>query len=103
MGSFEDIGTALPVVAILQTIPAHTDAVWQIVSETIPTFRREEGCDQYQALADLDDPARIVIIEKWRNAEALQEHFESAAFQSMAKKLEGLLSGQPQVMRLKDV
>lgn len=96
-----EAGGALPVVAVLEAVPERADEALRILTDSAPVFLTEEGCEQYQLLADLDDPARFVILERWRGPEALQAHFDSAAFKAMAGKLEGLLAAPPRVLRLR--
>jgi len=65
--------------------PANRDAALEAARAVMAATRQEEGCLEYTIAADVDDPARFVIIERWASPEALEAHFETphmAAFQS---------------------
>lgn len=35
---------------------------------------QEEGCEQYELFQSLDDPGRLVLLERWTNKELLDKH-----------------------------
>jgi quinol monooxygenase YgiN len=35
---------------------------------------QEEGCEQYELFQSLDDPDRLVLLERWTNQELLDKH-----------------------------
>ncbi|HEY7048938.1 MAG TPA: antibiotic biosynthesis monooxygenase family protein [Jatrophihabitantaceae bacterium] len=41
------------------------------------TAQREEGCEQYELFQSLDDPDRVVLLERWTNQELLDRHMET--------------------------
>jgi quinol monooxygenase YgiN len=38
---------------------------------------REEGCEQYELFRSLDDPEKIVLLERWASEEQLERHMEA--------------------------
>lgn len=38
--------------------------------------RRDAGCEQYELFQSLDDPDKVVILERWTSAELLAEHMQ---------------------------
>jgi quinol monooxygenase YgiN len=36
----------------------------------------EDGCEQYEMFASTEDPDRVVLLERWTNAELLEKHME---------------------------
>ncbi len=36
--------------------------------------RRQDGCEQYQLFQSLDDPDKLVMLERWTNQELLDRH-----------------------------
>jgi quinol monooxygenase YgiN len=36
--------------------------------------QQEDGCEQYELLQSLDDPDRLVLLERWSNQELLDKH-----------------------------
>lgn len=39
--------------------------------------QQEEGCEQYELLQSLDDPDRVVLLERWASQELLDKHMEA--------------------------
>jgi quinol monooxygenase YgiN len=38
---------------------------------------QEEGCEQYELFQSLDDPDKLVILERWASQELLEKHMEA--------------------------
>jgi quinol monooxygenase YgiN len=36
--------------------------------------RQEEGCEQYELFQSLDDPHKMVMLERWASQELLEKH-----------------------------
>jgi len=36
--------------------------------------RQEEGCEQYELFQSLDDPDKMVLLERWASQELLDQH-----------------------------
>lgn len=39
--------------------------------------QREEGCEQYELFQSLDDPNKMVILERWANQPLLDKHMHA--------------------------
>jgi quinol monooxygenase YgiN len=39
--------------------------------------QREEGCEQYELFQSLDDPDKVVLLERWASEELLDKHMEA--------------------------
>jgi quinol monooxygenase YgiN len=68
--------------------PDHRDAIVAAAIEVQQASRKEEGCLHYVWSADLEDPNRLHIAEKWVSQEALDHHFtlpHVAAFLAVTK------------------
>lgn len=39
--------------------------------------RHEEGCEQYELFQSLDDPDKMVMLERWASQELLDKHMEA--------------------------
>jgi quinol monooxygenase YgiN len=39
--------------------------------------QEEEGCEQYELFQSLDDPDRMVMLERWANKDLLDKHMEA--------------------------
>ena len=40
----------------------------------VPAIRQESGCQQYHLFRSVDDPDNFVLLERWTDAAALDEH-----------------------------
>jgi quinol monooxygenase YgiN len=38
---------------------------------------QEEGCEQYELFQGLDDPDKLVLLERWASQELLEQHMEA--------------------------
>lgn len=59
--------------------------------------RNEPGCIAHNVHADCEQPSRLVFVEKWADAAALQAHFavpESGAF---VREITALSTGTPEM------
>ena len=41
------------------------------------TSLREEGCEQYELFQSLDDPDKVVLLERWASREVLDKHMDA--------------------------
>jgi len=65
--------------------PSHRDAAIAAARDMMAATRAEAGCMAYTISADVEDPARFYIFERWASPEALEAHFATphmAAFQT---------------------
>ena len=70
--------------------PAHRDRAIEAARAVMAATRQEPGCLEYTIAADVDDPARFVIVEKWASAEALEAHFETPHMAEFQAAMAGL-------------
>ena len=56
------------------------DGVRQLMRSTQQRVREEPGCLSYRFAETLDDPGHFVVVQQWRDQEALDEHYRSRAF-----------------------
>jgi quinol monooxygenase YgiN len=62
----------------------------RLVTEMMHATRNETGCEAYTFSADLEDPGRFHLFERWASEDALEAHFKAphmAAFQMDAARL----------------
>jgi len=71
------------IVAHWQTTAEHLDTVLGIVAELAPRSVAEPGCVGYEVLQDADEPTHLVLIERYRDREALDAHLGSAHYQDL--------------------
>lgn len=66
------------VTGTLDIDPANRDAAIEAIGTLMTATRAEEGCEQYVFSADLDDPGRFHISERWASQAAMDAHMGSA-------------------------
>jgi quinol monooxygenase YgiN len=81
---------AITVVATITALPNHHQAVEHALRSAVPRVVEEAGCEQYALHVDLAQPARFVLLERWRDAAALEQHAQAPVFQALASALDGV-------------
>lgn len=56
--------------------------------EFIARSRKEDGCEQYELWREAENPARMTIVEVWRDKAALDVHLAQGWFAEWAPKME---------------
>ncbi len=59
-------------------------------SVVMAATRAEEGCEHYAFSADLQDPGRIHLFERWTSQEALAQHVQSAHIAEFRESVAGM-------------
>ena len=78
------------VVVCLTPLPGQSDAVVAAMSAEIDEIRMADGCELYEMYRRVDDV--VVLIERWRDREAWQAHFETDAIVRLKQALTPLLA-----------
>ena len=90
------------ITAVLKAQPGKEDALRQTLHQVIPPSREEEGCLTYVLHESIDTPGTFVFYEKYKHAEALDDHVNSPHYQAYRKEAESLLASR-EVFRLHEV
>lgn len=64
---------------------------------------RTGGSRNYIPLVSVENPAEIIVVEKYADQEALQAHMQSPYFMAVAAKFPEILDGQPVIQILKEL
>ena len=67
------------------------DAGLKAMATMVEASRAEDGCEGYYYAVDVLDPAKLIIVEKWVDNDALVHHFQTphmAAFQKALADLD---------------
>ncbi|MEU6583738.1 putative quinol monooxygenase [Nocardia sp. NPDC046763] len=88
----------LHVVAELRAASGQEDRLRTALEAMIEPSLAEPGCLSYQPFTNPNDPAHMVVVEEWRDADALEKHFATDHFQHVAGVLEGIVA-EPMVIR----
>lgn len=88
------------VVATIRPAEGRIDEVEAVLRDLAPEVHTEDGCEKYALHRGKD---RIVVIERWRDMAALGAHGQGPAIKAMGERLNGLVSGPPDVQILEAV
>ena len=55
-----------------------------VSSGIVKDVRNEEGNERYDYFFSLDDPQTVLLIDRWRDQQALDEHHQSAMMAKIA-------------------
>ena len=64
------------------------EAVRELMRTTQARVGEQPGCISYTFAQSLDDPAHFLLVQQWRDREALEEHYRSAAFAAYQAQIE---------------
>jgi quinol monooxygenase YgiN len=59
----------------------------------------EDGCHEYRFAFAIDDADTVVVVEEWRDQDALNAHFASAHMAEFQAALATLVTGPPSVVK----
>lgn len=76
------------VVATIKPSSGHLDEVEAVFKELVPGVQEEDGCELYALHRGKET---LVIIEKWRDGEALGAHGSGDNMKALTSKLAGLM------------
>ncbi|MFL9878662.1 putative quinol monooxygenase [Herbaspirillum rhizosphaerae] len=75
--------TQITIVARWQPLSESYDEVLAVIGELRPQSLAEEGCLGYEVFQRADEPRTILLLEHYRDAEALEAHKLSAHYQAL--------------------
>jgi quinol monooxygenase YgiN len=64
-------------VVTIQVAPGRVDEFAGAFKALQAIAQQEEGCEQYELFRSLDDPAKVVLLERWTSRELLEKHMEA--------------------------
>lgn len=91
------------VLAIITAKAGQREAMLEAVRANIPAVRAEDGCIEYGPAVDAEGlgsfqtrfgPDTFLVIEKWRDAEALKAHAAAPHMAAYAAKVKDLIAGR---------
>jgi quinol monooxygenase YgiN len=86
------------IVAILTAKIGHRGSLLAALHAVVPAVRAEPGCLEYQPVVDADHSSvkfgadTLVVIEKWRDKDALESHNAGAPLAEFREKTKHLLA-----------
>lgn len=92
----------LTIVASFVAKPGQERRLLEELTAMIEPSLAEEGCLAYHAYTDPSRADRVVLIEEWTGAEALEHHFTLPHFKHIAAVLDEILAEPFTMRRLTD-
>ncbi len=83
------MSTLLVVVATLVAKPGHEATLKAAPERLVPPSRAEAGCSRYELHADNAQPGSFVMLEEWRDLDAVQEHEATPHFKALLQAIDG--------------
>jgi len=85
---------------VLGSVLARSDTVEEVQRlsrEHVRRSRMEPGCLSHAVQVDLDDPLRLVFVERWADWNALRAHFRVPASVAFARDMVRLGAAPPEM------
>lgn len=79
-------------------VRAHQDGfddALRLAEEHVARSRQEDGCISHAVHRDLEDPLRLVFVERWASREALAAHFAKRSSRDFVASVAALSSEPP--------
>ncbi len=80
---------SLGVIAVVDAKPEHRSRVLNALQAVLAPSRAEAGCLQYDLHVATDNADRLVMVERWRDAAALEEHLATPHFAALKQTIDG--------------
>ena len=85
------------VVAILKALEGKEEEMAKALFDIIPKVQEEDGTLVYTLHRDMNDPAKFMFYEKYKDSDALMVHSTTPHFKELFKTLKSLLAGEPEI------
>lgn len=79
--------------------PEQIQTYHALMAELAAASRKEEGCMAYHLLQSDSDPRVHLLIEQWKDEQALDTHSKTPYFQRIVPQLSGLFDAPEQAER----
>ena len=91
---------ALRLVVTMEAAPGKREELKAAFAAVCPSVREVPGCEQYEVFQSIENPDRLVMIERWTSREALRTHGsprEAELVRELSLDLDSLRAGPPQI------
>ena len=72
--------------------PESVEEYLLITKELVEKTNQEDGCIKYQLCQNLNDPNHFIMVEEWRDQDALDAHMKTEHFVELVPKMNVLHS-----------
>ena len=94
---------AVGLVAICKSKSERLAETRKVLLPTVPWAKAKAGCLEYVLNVDRAKPTEFVFYEVWKDMAALEDHWASAEFKELVRKLDDLLIERATVMLLERI
>jgi len=85
-------------VVVVATFKAQEGRLDEVIAGLTPVIEQthdEPGCLSYALHRDVNDPLRLVLVERWTSQVALESHFQQPYMEGLGQLAQELLSEPP--------
>ncbi|WCB94947.1 hypothetical protein DSM104299_03687 [Baekduia alba] len=86
------------VIATFLTHPGQEDAAARFLDELLAPSHADPGCLLYAVHRGLDDPRKMVFVERWASRELLEEHIATDHIQDALKAVGDYFAAGPEIV-----
>jgi len=90
-------------IVTMQFDASDPDRLQSVLAKYTVLTRMDPGCRNIDLCASVTTPGRFVIVQKWDNPDAQQQHFDSDVMVDMATACRGLLTRPPDIDLLESI
>jgi quinol monooxygenase YgiN len=90
----------LRIVAEIIAQPGKVAELRKALLGMIAPSNAESGCRQYELHADVENPNRLVFIERWKDQDAFDFHTRTSHFKNLGPAIAGFLAQPPKLSKL---
>lgn len=83
-----------------QAAPGRGAEVRALFEGVVERTRSEDGCLRYELFQDREDDDRIILLEEWRDEEALNAHLGAEHIKDLFQKIMQLLTDEGRMTHL---
>lgn len=95
-----------PMIALIAKLPVKPERLQDAIDLIKPFIEKvseEKGTLSYTLNQDKSDPNTLVILERYKDAEALKYHGQTPHFKDFSSQIGNLLSGKPAISHLEEL
>jgi quinol monooxygenase YgiN len=87
-------------VITIQVAPGRADDFAGAFKSVQAITQQEEGCEQYELFQSIDEPEKVVLLERWASQELLDKHMVAERTRNAQPSTPLWLSGRPAAPRV---
>ena len=88
----------LNITALFRARPGKETELRDALIGLLAPTRKEPGCLSYDLHQSVDDPARLLMYETWKDQAAIQAHMVSPHVEKLLPRVDALCAESPQIV-----